>query len=85
METNEQKQEQKLITGKIIFISEEGWGHIITKDIPFEKVFFHWTALRNDTLRFKDIEEGMKVEFISFEHPEKGWRAINIKVMGNEE
>lgn len=71
----------KPIIGRINFISEEGWGFIISKEIPFERIFFHWTALKGDTLNFKEIEEGMNVEFIPVKIPEKGWRAIKIKVI----
>lgn len=78
---SETKEKSKLIQGRIIYISEDGWGHIISKEIPFEKIFFHWTALRNDTARFKDIDEGMTVEFVPTNIPGKGWRALNIRII----
>lgn len=85
METeNREEQEQttsKPVIGKINFISEEGWFFIISRDVPFERIFGHWTALTGDTLNFKELEEGMKVEFIPIKVPDKGWRAIKIKVI----
>lgn len=83
-ENNEVTEEQitsKPVIGKINFISEEGWFFIISKDIPFERIFGHWTALTGDTLNFKALEEGMKVEFIPIKVLDKGWRAIKIRVI----
>lgn len=69
--------------GKIFKLSDEGWGFILSKDIPFEKIFFHWTALEQTTIRFPNLEEGMEVEFFAVEQEEnKGYRAIKINVIG---
>lgn len=73
--------ELKTAIGKITFIDESGWGFILSKDVPFTRIFFHWTQLRQDTLNFKDIEEGMKVEFIPKEIQDKGYRAYRIKII----
>ena len=81
---NEIKQEQKLIIGKIIFISKEGWGFISSKEIPFTRIFFHWTSLVNDTLNFIELEKGMEVEFLPIENEDKGFRAIKISVLEKE-
>lgn len=79
-------KEKKLVIGKILRLSDEGWGFIISKDIPFEKIFFHWTALEQDTLRFPKLEEGMEVEFFAVEQEEnRGYRAIKIRVVKQEE
>lgn len=75
--------ETKTAIGKITFIDESGWGFILSKDVPFTRIFFHWTQLRQDTLNFKDIEEGMKVEFIPKETPDKGYRAYRIKIISD--
>jgi cold shock CspA family protein len=80
-ELTEEQVATKPVIGKINFISEEGWFFIISKEIPFERIFGHWTALRGDTLNFKELEEGMNVEFIPIKIPEKGYRAIKIKVI----
>lgn len=77
--------ESKVIKGKIFFISEDGFGFIQSKDIPFTRIFFHWQALRQDTLNFKDLEEGMEVEFIPEKHPERGYRAIKVKVINEND
>lgn len=69
------------ITGRIIKISNQGWGFISSKDIEFTRIFFHWTALIQNTLGFKELRIGMIVEFIPIQIPDKGWRAIKVKVI----
>lgn len=89
-------EEKKRVTGKIIKVqmapegeeeSEEmtgGWGFISSFAIPYTRIFFHWTSLRQDTLRFPDLRNGMKVEFTPVEVEGKGWRAIKIVVLPEE-
>jgi cold shock CspA family protein len=77
----ETKEEPKRYKGKIIHVSEEGWGFITTPEIKFTRIFFHWTGLRNDTLNFKDLMKGMQVEFSTKEYEDKGLRAIKIEVL----
>lgn len=83
------KPDEKRVVGKIIKVetNEEkgGWGFISSKDIPFTRIFFHWTSLRQDTLRFQELKNGMKVEFTPIEIEGKGWRAIKICVVKNGE
>lgn len=79
----ENNNEQRAL-GKIIKVSDKGWGFIISKDIAFTRIFFHWTSLTGDTLNFKDLKLGMNVEFTPIDVPNKGWRAIKIKVMDGQ-
>jgi cold shock CspA family protein len=74
----------KVCVGKIIKVSDKGWGFISSKDIEFTRIFFHWTALQQGTSNFKDLKTGMKVEFVPVQIPEKGWRATKIKVLNGE-
>lgn len=76
--------EEKRVQGKIIKVSSDGWGFISSKDIKFTRIFFHWTSLRQDTLKFTDLRNGMKVEFTPVEVENKGWRAIKIKVVDEQ-
>ena len=80
--------EEKRITGKIIKVEKDeekgGWGFISSKEVPFTRIFFHWTSLKQDTLKFTDLRNGMKVEFVAVEVEGKGWRAIKIKVLEDE-
>lgn len=69
------------VLGRIIKVSEKGYGFIISKDIAFTRIFFHWTSLTGDTVNFKELKQGMNVEFTPVNVPEKGWRAIKIKVV----
>lgn len=69
------------VIGKIIKVSSKGWGFISSKDIKFTRIFFHWTSLKQDTLKFQELKSGMKVEFTPVEVEGKGWRAIKIEVI----
>ena len=69
------------VRGKIIKVSEGGWGFISSIDIKFTRIFFHWTSLKQDTLKFTELKNGMKVEFTPIEVEGKGWRAIKIEVL----
>jgi len=80
----EPRKEDKRVIGKIIKVDEDGWGFITSKDIKFTRIFFHWTSLRQDTLKFTDLKVGMKVEFTPVEVQDKGYRAIKIKVIIND-
>ncbi len=78
------KADEVRVKGKIIKVSDEGWGFISSKDIKFTRIFFHWTSLKQDTLKFQDLKNGMKVEFTPVEVQDKGWRAIKIRVLKDE-
>lgn len=69
--------------GTIHYLSPEGWGHITSKDIPFTKIFFHWTALNNNAEGyFLTLKKGMEVEFDYFaDFQGQGPRAIKIEVI----
>ena len=69
------------ITGKIIHISPTGWGFISSPTIQFTRIFFHWTGLVQNTLNFAELKKYMEVEFICLHTPERGWRAIKIRVI----
>jgi|GEM_PF-5364708 len=76
----------KRITGKIIKLSERGFGFITSKEIPFRKIFFHWTALNQETLSFEQLRTGDVVEFEIITVAREGTsslRAIRIKVLGD--
>lgn len=78
------------ITGKITKVHREGgWGFIISEEIKFTKFFFHWTGLSQDTLKFPELQAGMKVKFVPINLTEevkegekkRGPRAIKIEVI----
>lgn len=81
-------QETKQIKGKIIHLNDDkGFGFITSEDIKFERIFFHWTALIQDTKKFTELKIGMRVKCEAYEvfptdrYPkQKGWRAIKIEV-----
>jgi cold shock CspA family protein len=79
-----EKKDETRVVGKIIKVSSQGYGFISSKEIKFTRIFFHWTSLKQETLNFKDIKIGMKVEFTPVEIPNKGFRAIRIIVLEGE-
>lgn len=68
------------LEGKIVKL-DDGWGFIVSKDVPYTRIFFHWSGLNQDTLHFTKLEKGMWIEFELLEIPGKGLRAIKIKVL----
>lgn len=77
------KPTEERVTGKIIYLDEKGYGFITSQDIKFTRIFFHWTSLRQDTLKFTQLQKGMIVEFTPKENTDKGTRAIKIKVIND--
>ena len=75
-DTNEVK-----VVGRVIKVSKKGWGFITSKKIEFTRIFFHWTALRQDTIPFLELKAGMYVEFTPVQIPGKGTRAIHMRVV----
>lgn len=73
----------KEIGGKIIKVGA-GWGFIGTPKVPYTRVFFHWTALPQDTLNFKDLEKGMKVNFTLTYKEGRGYTAVKVRVDESE-
>lgn len=77
---DEINREEKRLKGKIIKVSKEGYGFITSIEIPFTRIFFHWSALEPKTKKFTELRSGMKVSFVPFITDEKGYRAIKILV-----
>lgn len=75
----------KKMIGRIIRTSKAGWGYISTKEMPFVRIFFHWTELRQDSVQFLDLRPGMAVEFSPVQVYGRGWRAIHVRVMERKE
>lgn len=77
--------ETKRIKGRIIHVEKDGgWGFISSADIPFTRIFFHWTALTQDTLNFTQLEKNMMVEFTPKVFDGNKHRAIKMKVLDSE-
>ena len=66
---------------RVIKVHKTGWGFISSKEIEFTRIFFHWTALRQDTVKFPELKTGMTVEFTPVEIPGKGFRAVHVRVI----
>ena len=73
----------KRYNGKIIHVSPKGWGFITSQEIPFTRIFFHWTGLRPN-IEFISLTKGQKVTFSVKEFEDKGKRAIKIEVVNED-
>lgn len=70
------------VVGRIYHINKRGFGFIECKEIPHERIYFHWKALNHDTKRFAELVKGDEVEFTPKKYDEKkGWQAQRIKVL----
>jgi cold shock CspA family protein len=83
----EKAAKDKRIQGKIIRVDPRGFGFITTNEMPFERIFWHWTSLTQDTLKFPAIKRGMKVEFVPRHQgkdelgKDRGFKAIRIEII----
>lgn len=69
--------------GKIIKLApiDKGYGFIVSREFPCERIYFHWSNLLQTTLRFPKLTKGMYVDFVVKEDPTRGMQAIRIKVV----
>jgi cold shock CspA family protein len=82
--TMETHQNEKTV-GKIVKLSPNGWGFIISPSYQFTRIFFHWTALQQNTLNFTELKVGMLVKFFTQKYDEQGVRAYKLEVISNKE
>jgi len=76
---------QKRYTGKIFQLNTKGgFGFITCHEIPFTRIYFHWSQLLQQTVNFLELKKGDEVEFNAIEVPNKGIRAIKIDVFESE-
>lgn len=85
---NDIKEAVRRIEGKIIHLDEEGWGFFSSDEVKYERIFFHWSALAKGEINFKFLRRGMRCTFdcvyiksTQDGQPDKGWRALKIKVI----
>ncbi len=76
-----EEKKEAVLEGKIIKVSDKGWGFIICKDIPFTRIFFHWTALTQDTRKFPELKRGMDVTFVAVDKGTRGTHAIKVRIV----
>lgn len=75
-------------TGQIIYLNPKGWGFINSHDIPFEKIYFHWSALISGKApNFAKINKGAEVKFNAhlktLPDGTRKWKAIQVEVLQN--
>jgi len=81
----EQVHQTEKALGKIVKLSPSGWGFILSPQHQFTRIFFHWTALQQNTLNFTDLKVGMKVRFYTQKYKEQGTRAYKVEVIDDDE
>lgn len=79
--TNDISYQSEKTQGKIVKLSPAGWGFILSPSHQFTRIFFHWTALQQNTLNFNELKIGMTVKFFMQRYKEQGVRAYKIEVM----
>lgn len=72
---------EKRYRGKITGIDGKGFGFIVSLEIPFTRIFFHWSHLNQQTKHFTELHKGDTVEFNAIVFEDKGIRAIKITVL----
>jgi cold shock CspA family protein len=70
-----------VLAGKIIKLHSNGWGFITSTDLPFTRIFFHWTGLVQNTKKFPELKVNDKVRFVLQQNQEDAWKAIKIEVL----
>ena len=75
------EKDDKRVVGRLIKVDPKGYGFISSKEIPYTRIFFHWTGLLQDTKNFAELENGQFVEFETMRVEGKGVRAIKIRVV----
>jgi len=68
------------VTGRIMVLIPRGYGFISSSEVPFTRIFFHWSGLTPSSKHFSKLRVGDYVEFELIEHEEKGLKAIKIDV-----
>lgn len=77
---SEDEMKGRRYLGKIVKL-DKGWGFIVSRELPYKRIFFHWSALNQDTRNFTELTKGDEVEFETLEIAGRGIRAIRIKVL----
>jgi cold shock CspA family protein len=79
-EPEPERPESKRMRGTITWL-DRGWGFIVSRDIEYTRIFFHWSGLNQGTLHFTELKKGMRVEFEVRTHPKRGYKAVKIEVV----
>lgn len=74
----------KRIEGKIIVVNKRGFGFISSKEVPYTRIYFHWTNLVPQTINFAEIKRSDPVDFILEKKGDGTYKAIKIDVLERE-
>jgi cold shock CspA family protein len=74
----------KRIEGKVIMINKRGYGFISSKEVPYTRIYFHWTNLIPQTINFAEIKRGDPVDFLLEKKDDGTFKAIKVDVLERE-
>jgi hypothetical protein len=75
---------EKRIEGKVILINKRGYGFISSIEIPYTRIYFHWTNLVPQTINFAEIRRGDPVDFVLEKKDDGTYKAIKVDVLERE-
>lgn len=75
---------EKRVEGKIIAVNKRGFGFISSKEIPYTRIYFHWTNLLPQTINFADLKRSDPVDFICEKKPDGTYRAVKVDILEKE-
>jgi cold shock CspA family protein len=67
----------KRLEGKVILVNKRGYGFISCKDVPYTRIYFHWTNLIPQ-INFADLRRGDTVDFILEKKDDGTYKAIKV-------
>lgn len=69
--------ENKKIIGKIIHLSQNGYGFIESKELQFTRIYFSWKNL-HPAVQFTRLKVGDLLEFFPYFTEGRGYKAMKI-------
>ena len=76
-----QVNEDKRLVGKIILLNKRGYGFISSMEVPFTRIYFHWTNLIPQTINFAELKRGDEVDFVLVKREDGTYKAIKVDVL----
>lgn len=74
----------KRIEGKVIVVNKRGFGFISSKEVPYTRIYFHWTNLIPQTINFSEIKRNDPVDFVLEKKNDGTYKAIKIDILEKE-
>lgn len=81
IENDKDKTLKEKLIGKVFLVNKRGYGFISCKEVPFTRIYFHWTNMIPQTINFKELKRGDEVEFDLVKKGDGTYKAIKIDVL----